>query len=344
MIDLVPKIKIIESKEDWKNLLKEIGNYDFYHTFDYHELSKSDQEKPILISYKEGEVSIALPLLLRKIFDTSYYDITSVYGYAGPVQKGVDNSFDNNRFAYYFKEFLIENNIVSVFSRLNPFIAHQEDILEGLGEVIALGKVVNIDITEPVDDQRVKFSSTTKRYINRARRLCSVRPLESKEDIKAFKDLYYENMDRVDAKDSYYFKERYFNQFIESEDFETDVLLAIYNETQEIISAAMMVKTNNIIQYHISGTRNDYLHLTPIRLLIDDTRIKGTADNYTYFNLGGGLGSAEDSLFKFKSSFSKDHKDFKIWKYIVNSEVYMDLCNTYANGSSDSFFPLYRSR
>jgi len=66
----------------------------------------------------------------------------------------------------------------------------------------------------------------------------------------------------------------------------------------------MMVKTNNIIQYHISGTKNDHLNLSPIRLLIDEMRLRGTAENYRYFNLGGGLGNNEDELFRFKSSFS----------------------------------------
>jgi len=106
----------------------------------------------------------------------------------------------------------------------------------------------------------------------------------------------------------------------------------------------MMIKTNNIIQYHISGTKNEYLYLTPIRLLIDEMRIKGTEEKYTYFNLGGGLGSTEDSLFNFKSSFSKDFKNFKIWKYIVNEQVYKQLSEQYSKPDSDDiFFPLYRN-
>ena len=158
-------------------------------------------------------------------------------------------------------------------------------------------------------------------------------------------ELYYENMDRVNAKKSYYFDKEYFFNFIKSSSFKTDVIFAVLNETTEIISAAMMVKTNNIIQYHISGTLNDYLHLTPIRLLIDNMRIQGTNEGYTYFNLGGGLGSQDDSLLRFKSSFSKDYRDFKVWKHICNQSKYEELVasNPEALKAQDNtFFPLYR--
>jgi hypothetical protein len=31
-------IRIIEGKEDWEDVLREIGSYDFYHTYDYHQI------------------------------------------------------------------------------------------------------------------------------------------------------------------------------------------------------------------------------------------------------------------------------------------------------------------
>ncbi|GAA4278926.1 GNAT family N-acetyltransferase [Aquimarina mytili] len=341
----VLNIEVIEEKLEWQNLLNRVKYYDFYHTYDYHQLSKAIDEKPILIKYEDNGTVIGLPLLLRKIFDTEYYDVTSVYGYAGPLHNNIDASFDNSDFISQLNQFFYEKKVVSVFSRLNPFIKNQEAILGELGDLIELGKVVNIDLTQDVDTQRSVFSKTTKRYINKGRRLCSIRHSNSKEDISAFIKLYYENMDRVNAKKNYYFTEEYFDYFINSDDFQTDVLLATYNETNEIISAAMMVKTNDIVQYHISGTRNDYLYLTPIRILIDEMRINATSKKYKYFNLGGGLGASEDSLFRFKSSFSKDYKVFKVWKYIVNQEIYDQLTEQYATLDNETdFFPLYRAK
>ena len=96
------------------------------------------------------------------------------------------------------------------------------------------------------------------------------------------------------------------------------------------------------VQFHLSGTRNDYLRLKPSKLFLDEMRIEATNRNFKYFNLGGGFGSQEDSLFEFKSSFSKDHRTFKVWKHIVNQDIYDELCKN-IKPENTSYFPLYRA-
>ncbi|MDO5971152.1 NeuD/PglB/VioB family sugar acetyltransferase [Flavivirga aquimarina] len=336
------RLNIITSKDEWQSVLKLVKNYDFYHTFDYHDLSKEKDEKAILIKYTEGDILIGLPLIVRKIDNSDYYDATSVYGYSGPLQKNVTASFNNSNFIKELNQYFKGENIISVFSRLNPFIENQSEILQNLGETAKLGNIVNIDLTLPLDEQRTIFSKTTKRYLNKGRKSLKVVCSQEEKDIKEFIKLYYENMDRVKAKRNYYFPEGYFNKFINSKDFNTDVLFAVEIETNKIISAAMMVKTNNIIQYHISGTKNEFLAISPIRLLIDEMRIRSTEEKYTFFNLGGGLGNEEDELFRFKSSFSKDFKSFKVWKYISNHDVYNELSSNNKELGEVDFFPLYR--
>jgi hypothetical protein len=332
----------ITEKEAWKKAIKVIKNHDFYHTFDYHNLSKLDGEQPLLLEYSEGDKKIYLPLIKRKIPNSDFFDATSVYGYAGPIHLNIDASFDNTNFRNELNSFFVSEKIISVFSRLNPFIDNQENILHKTGVISELGHVVNIDLTKSINEQRALFSKTTKRYLNKTRKLCDVKISNNEEDINFFIELYYENMDRVNAKEHYYFSKEYFLNFINSKDFQTDVLFVTEKETQKIISAAMMVKTNNIIQYHISGTKNDALNLSPIRLLIDEMRIKGNLENYKYFNLGGGLGNQDDELFRFKSSFSKDFKSFKVWKHIINIEIYNTLVAQNKVDTTSNFFPLYR--
>ncbi len=339
-------MNIITEKEDWTHALKQVPYYDIYHTYEYHEISKATPEDtPILIEYIDGVHKIYLPLIKRHIPNTSFFDATSVYGYAGPIHVNIDAQFDTSKFSTALTAVLKEENIISVFSRLNPYIQHQESILKALGAVKTLGNIVNIDLSKPIDTQRTLFSKTTKRYINKCRKLFDVKMSSEKADIKAFIDLYYENMDRVNAVGRYYFTETYFFNIIAQLKAKVDILFAIDKETKQIVSAAMMFKTKDIIHYHISGTKNDTLNLSPIRLLIDEMRIIGTQEGYTYFNLGGGLGNKEDNLFKFKSSFSKDFKPFKIWKHVVNPSVYDELVSAHCNRealTSTDFFPLYR--
>ena len=331
-------IKIITDKQEWKNTLMEFEFYDFYHTFDYHNLSKNEDEKPLLLVYSQGDLSIAIPFLKRQIAGTPYFDFTSVYGYSGPIYKNVPEDFNNTTFLSELKDYLFSNKIISVFSRLNPYFDQQSLILKNLGETPVSGKVVNIDLTKSIEEQRTQYGKSTKNRTNKCRRIATVKEVTSKEDLETYIDIYYENMDRLGASDSYYFSKEYFFNFFECEDFKTRVLLVIENETGKAMAGAMFVESNSIIQFHLSGTRTEFLNWAPANLFLDEMRLIATEAGYKIFNLGGGLGGQEDSLFNFKASFSKDHRDFRLWRYIVDQKVY----DTLSKGKEGSYFPLYR--
>ncbi|WP_299365444.1 peptidoglycan bridge formation glycyltransferase FemA/FemB family protein [Winogradskyella sp.] len=343
-------IEVIKDKKLWKEQIDLAVNPDFYHTYDYHQLSKNEGEEPVLIKYVDGQISLLIPLLLRAIENSNYKDATSVYGYAGPLVQHMDDSFNRDHFHNTFNEFLNEHHIVSVFSRLHPFIAHQEMILDGLGEINTLGKVVYIDLKDTIENQRAKFNRRLKTYLNKSRRSCTVIEGDIDKHLGDFKRLYHQNMERVEADDSYFFTDEYYREVLSSNDYKSELSLCIHNESQEIIGASMFMKKGNIVQYHLSGLSEDHFELNPIKLIIDEMRIKSTNEGYEFFNLGGGLGSREDSLFRFKSSFSKEFKEFKTWKYIVNEDAYNGLTKSkfgqdfemYKNETD--FFPLYRSR
>lgn len=335
-------IEVIDNEKDWKQVLLSCDSYDFYHTYDYHLISKKDDELPILVTYSEDDKTIAIPFLKRPIENTDYFDLTSVYGYAGPIYSNIKESFNNTLFRTELEQLFSELNIVSVFSRLHPYLKNQSVILNSLGQTPTLGKVVNINLTLPLDEQRMQYGKSTKNRTNKCRRLCNVVLAKTTEQIDTFIDVYYENMDRLHANKDYYFSRKYFFDFLKCTDFETDILLVQHQETGEVIAGSMFVKTNDIVQFHLSGTRNNALNLAPANLFLDEMRVKATEQNYKIFNLGGGVGSKEDSLFNFKSSFSKEHHEFKVWKHIANNDRYQKLIGAKEIDKNEQFFPLYR--
>lgn len=339
-------IEAIKDKNEWGTQLDLVGNSDFYHTYDYHILSKNDDEEPVLLKYSSGKTNILLPLLIRTIEGSNYKDATSVYGYAGPLVISLDDTFNNLEFKDVLDSFLTRNKVISIFSRLHPYIDHQDSILDGLGTISILGNVVNIDLTDTVENQRAKFNRRLKTYLNKARRSCTVIKGNIDEHLDDFIRLYHENMKRVDADESYFFSRDYYRGVLESEEYKSELSLCLLNETQEIIGASMFMKKGNIVQYHLSGLSEDHFDLNPIKLIIDEMRIKSTEEGFKYFNLGGGLGSKEDSLFRFKSGFSKDFRVFKTWKYIVNKEAYKaqtyDVLGQDFDLSTIEYFPAYR--
>lgn len=341
-------IEVIKDKKQWVEQLSLIEHLDFHHTYDYHDLSKKEDELPILIKYTEGLTSLVLPLLLRTIKNSNYKDATSVYGYAGILTLSLDEHFNKEDFHKELNVLFNDLKIVSVFSRLHPYLEYQEILLGGLGTITALGKVVYIDLKDTLENQRNMFNRRMKTYLNKSRKTCTV--IESKDSahLESFIHLYYENMKRVDADASYFFDKTYFDRMMSSTDFNAKLMLCIHNETKAIIGGGLFIEKGKMVQYHLSGLDDDYFDLNPIKLIIDEVRIQCTQQEFEFLNLGGGRGSKEDSLFSFKTSFSKHFKEFKIWKYIVDEEVYKSLVEKHLGLYSETgvensnFFPAYR--
>ncbi len=335
-------IRQITDKNNWDKVLEEVGDFDCYHTYEYHSISKNFNEKAILVCYQKNGVTIALPLLKRIVENTPYFDCTSVYGYAGPIFSGNTTNADFEAFQEGLEEYCSNEHIVSIFSRLNPYIEGQEKPLWNLGHVKTLGNIVTLDLTKRKEEQRLAFSRTTKRYINKARKFCTIKKSSSKKDVDTFMELYYENMDRVNAEKQYYFDKTYFFNLLESNDFKTEFIYAVLEETNEIVSGIITIRSKKTIHYHLSGTRTKYLYLHPLRLLLDEVRIMASNDKFYSLNLGGGLGSKANDLFNYKSSFSKDVRKFKVWEYVVNKNVYSKLIRE--NDGNPNIFPAYRSK
>lgn len=338
-------VKIIDNKSEWDAFLNDIRNFDFYHTYDYHQVLKKDNETPILVVYVKGNIKIGFPLIKRKIFNTNYYDLTSVHGYLGPISNSLIN-FNDSEFKEELNKFLLENNFVAAFSKLNPFIENQNTILNSLGETSEVSVLVYIDLKLSLEKQFQVYSKNLKRHLNKARKSCYVKKAETQEDIDAFIKVYYDNMDRLNAKKTFYYSKEYFNTILNNQLFETEILLAIENETNHVVAGVMFVKTHNIIQAELIATATNFMHLSASKIVIDEMRIKATTENkQLYLNLGGGSGGLNGTLVsRYKLPFSQKYLPLKVWKYIINEEVYENLvkANTKQESQNNDFFPLYR--
>ena len=326
----------------WEDELKSAGCFDFYHTYDYHQLAKQHDEELVMVKYSVGTQVVLLPFLRRHIEGTSWFDLTSVYGYAGPVSRVDENDFDTVLFAEEIMQYFQSNSIVSVFSRLHPFFKSQPFVLQHIGEIVNVGKTVNIDVSQPLEHSRKSYNKSLKNQVNKLRRNASVRLAVSEADLDEFVSIYTETMERVGAKPEYFFSREYFETFLKMRSCVTEILLVETGDPKVAIAGSMFVTTNGIVQFHLSGTLNEYLKSRPAKLFLDEMRIKATESHCHFFNLGGGVGGREDSLFEFKSAFSEDIRDFKVWKLVVDQHKY-DYLSSEVTEAEQDFFPAYRS-
>jgi len=345
-----------EHQEEWQEILDQVLTYDFYHLPGYHLLGKK-QDQPVMIVYREGNMLAALPLILRNITNISglegcqYKDATSVYGYPGPLfnRFGAQDCKFIHRFHQAITSFALEHNIVTVFSRLHPLLENHRG-LQGIGTVTALSRTVSIDLSLETDNQFAQYRKSHRYEVRRARRDGMI--AYHAQDWSAydkFIHLYTQTMKRVNAAPQYFFDQDFFDnlKFV----LKDHLHLFVAELDGNVCAASLFVRTGNIIQYHLSGSDENYSKWAPTKLIIDEARLWGKQAGAHYLHLGGGVGSNNDSLFELKAGFSPAQHTFYIWQWKVQNKVYDELINARAdwlekNGKKligKDFFPLYRA-
>ncbi len=334
-------------KEEWNAIIAKAFQFDFYHCNSYNNLDQTGS--PFLFVAKDTSDFIALPLVKREIEDTKFLDCTSVWGYPGPVASKLPLEINPELINYFqtsLNQYMHDNNIISVFSRMHPIIP-QEIFLQNMGTITVLNKTVAIDLKLPTEIQRQQYRKSNKSEINQLRRKgYRVKKAESEKDISAFYDIYIETMTRVNASSFYfeYFNLDYFHKLLSLDDAKPSLLLALKDD--EIIAGGVFIATKNFMQYHVAGTREEFIKATPMKLIIDEARLMAVQMGLEYLHLGGGVnGSDSDSLFRFKAGFSDITFTYKTWKYIVDKEAYDNMTEFKSRGKilNENFFPLYRS-
>jgi CelD/BcsL family acetyltransferase involved in cellulose biosynthesis len=342
---------------EWMKALEKC-RHDFYHGPEYHAVAeRSGEGKALLFHYAEGEYSIALPLLIRSLDGIpgvqpgrDWQDATSVYGYAGPVAShaAVPEPVLRN-FQEGLREQLLDMKIVTIFSRLHPILT-QQSILAGLGECWTLSQTVSIDLTLPVEAQRIAYRSSLKTALNKLRRngVTCVHDREGAH-LDTFIEIYHETMRRVGAASIYFFPREYFETLFHT--LGDRFHLAFCLSEGKIVCGGIFIEGGDVLQYHLGGTRNEALEFAPMKLLLDDVRIWASGRNLKVFHLGGGATSkADDPLLHFKLGYSDRVHDFAVWRWVLDSVAHQELCGERlqwmeANGvpaANPDFFPQYR--
>jgi hypothetical protein len=349
----------LEERAEWNEVLGRCRQHDVYHLPWYHAQAERHGEGVArLFVHEEGGHLIALPLLLRPVRSVpglggapaAWQDATSVYGYAGPLSTpGVPEGVVRGFRAGLARAARAEQ-VVTAFSRLHPFLP-QAPLLDGLGLCPETGRTVAIDLGVPPDVQRARFRQSHKWGINKLRRLgVSCRPDPEFHHLDAFVHIYHETMRRVGAASHLCFPRSYFHELVAGGAPHVHLFVCLLAE--RVISGALMLECGDFVQFHLSGTLNEYLRLAPTKLLVDTVRLWAHARGRRALHLGGGItGRPDDSLLHFKTGFSDRTHSFLTWRWVVNPAAYAQLLGLRARWNeqqglgptSAGYFPEYRA-
>ncbi|WP_208645516.1 GNAT family N-acetyltransferase [Mucilaginibacter endophyticus] len=333
----------IRNRKDWDEYINRSYAHEGFHTWYYHSLNTEGE--PLLFVYEEKEIFIALPVIKRKIENSAYFDMTCVYGYAGPISNVKLTDLSNittTQFKAAFQKFMDDESSVCIFSRLHPFL-NQHYLLENLGGIKDNGTTLYVDLAMSVEDQRNGYDKRLGRQIRSLRKMeYIIKEANSLQEIEDFAEMYYKNMDRLNASAVYYFDVQHFVNLL-NEEYMKNKLVLIY-DGPNLMCGAIILISDEIVRNHLSATAPDYLNISPSKLLTDEISLIGRRLGKKIFHLGGGVGGKEDSLFNFKKLFSTLQVKDRIWCYINNEAVYNDLVVKSGVDPNDEikFFPLYR--
>jgi len=319
--------------------------HDFYHLPGYVRLAAKDEGgEPRAICVEDGGRQMLLPVVVRRVNDAGV-DGTSPYGYPGPLALGSsDPAFLRDAFGTA-KEHLKREGWVSLFVRLHPLL--NPVIPDGMGTVVQHGETVAIDLTLPTEQLWSQTHSGHRNEINRSIRAGHRAYFdEGWEHLGTFVRLYRATMERVEAAEYYFFAEDYFRDLRAA--LGDRLRLCVVDIAGAIAAAGLFVETRGIVQYHLSGTDAAYARERPTKLMLHFVRGWAKERGDARMHLGGGVGAAQDSLFKFKAGFSKLRQPFRTLRLVVDEEKYAELVRardaSWDAGNTSGFFPLYRQR
>ncbi len=344
----------LEDAEKWDNVVKSFPNYDVYYLSGYVKAFEVHGDgKPFLLHYQDNNGGEAVCVLMLRdvatdvlfcgrIQDGVYFDAATPYGYGGFIYK---DNVDTQTLAKEFREVLNELHVNSVFFRFHP-VLNNAIVHKNIANVIPLGKTIAIDLSSPEIIWENIISKNRNMIRKAEKNNIEIHHSSDLELFEIFKDIYDETMRNDRAKDYYFFKEQFYESVAKNLNSNFEFFYATYEGI--IISIAIIIFANKQMHYHLSGSLPEYRSLAPSNLLLYKAALWGHERGYKTFHLGGGVGSGEDSLYKFKAAFNR-HSDymFAIGKCIISPNEYDYLMNIRGFSREDAYlikyFPQYRT-
>lgn len=340
------KIYNVNQASSWDDVVRSFDRYDVYYLSGYvKSFELHGDGKPELLYYENGDLRAIYVYMKRKTFLDGIYDSISPYGYGGIIFEG-NKSLDNLQL--FWREYVAKMNemdIVCNFVRYHPVLANAVPMKE-ISDVLDLGKTIAIDLSSPeiIWDN---ISSKNRNVIRKAEKN-NIEILHS-NDVNLFREflvIYNATMDRDNADAYYYFNENFYQSIYSDLQQNFEMFYATYQE--KIIAMSIVLYANKQMHYHLSGSLVEYRHLAPSNLLLYKAALWGCEQGFCTFHLGGGVGSGEDSLYKFKAAFNrKSDYQFSIGRHIFDMEKYNQLSDLASQldpqfDSESNFFPIYR--
>ena len=317
------KITIVEHWDGVLDTFQPVER-DIYFREEYVRLYQTDTEKAVCCIVSDGEQTMLFPFLSRTFEYQGQYlhDFETAYGYGGPIWHHADDQFKTEALQMMVDE-LKHQNYLAGFVRFHPLLANYEGF--SVGRLIEDRKTIAIDLSLDENEIWMQEIHTKNRNVIKKGGKSGLTFVVD-DDFKylpEFVRLYDATMDKLDAADFYYFKQQYYNEFVKT--LHNSFLGVVLYENR-VVSAAIFMYEGEYGHYHLSGSDVSALKLCPNNFMLWHAALELKRRGVKVLHLGGGTTSAEDdTLFCFKSRFSKHIYQFCLGKLVFNKNLYNEI-------------------
>lgn len=346
-----PYVIDADNMQKWDEVVTSFSGHTPYHLNGYAKsLQKHGDGQPVLLYYEYEDTRAINVVMKRDIAETAalkgkidsnrWFDLITPYGYGGILVEG--SKIDAIKKAR--QQYCDNENIVCEFARFLP-TSDLRPCWEQLYQVSLCGHTIEIDLRDEATFVSNLKSENRTRIRKALKSGVEIFFSNDFELIPSFMALYDKTMERDGASLYYYFQEEYYRTLFSG--LKNSVRVFYAKLEGAIIAAAIILCDNHGLHYHLSGSEEQYKHLSPTSLILYEVCRWGLANGYTSLHLGGGKKGNMDGLYRYKKTFNaQGERKFYIGKQIYNMRAYEQLVDfRKENAKFDlgtSFFPLYR--
>lgn len=349
-------ITIIEDSDvlGYKAYLSQINNDNPYYKYELINVDFEYNYHLMYFLYKiNGEPLILMPFYLKPIMldndKSGYYDVSSPWGYTGPLFKSTLDDMAIKNFWHAIGDWYKKNNVISEFIRFNFTGNHnhyngivQHALTNVKGKITDLNNLwKNFDRSVRKNFNTASNSDLTYNIYHKS---------FTNKQIEEFYDIYIGTMDRHSANANFYHSKNYFSKFIFN-NLNNCAICTVYKDNVAI-STELVLLSKDYIYSFLGGTNSQYFHLRPNDFLKIKMLNWAQENGFSYYIIGGGRKDG-DSLYKYKKKFFPKDADINFYtgRKILDREIYNGL--SYAHFEKNSmkfseadmdkeFFPAYR--
>jgi hypothetical protein len=343
------------SSSRWSDALERVP-HDVYHLPRFVDFASRNQEvgDAAAYIYEDADRLLLAPLILRPTAAVLGHeagetrDATTPRDYGGPVASfngKADKDFLHAAIGN-MRRVLESNDIVSVYFRLHPILTLPHAVLSAHGEVVSHQESTSMDLSGSRETLWTGIRQNHRRAIRRAKLAGATVALDHHwSTFDEFFEIYKQTMVRVGAEPHWFFSRDYF--FDLRETLGDKLTLRVVNLDGTVAAAGMFSREDGTAGYLYSGTLNEALPLSPLKLLLWEVACQLQDDGVKILHLGG-TPSRGDSLHKFKVGFSSNLHNVASWRVVTDTARYQQLSLLAVQRAGESefhqsgFFPAYR--